>query len=135
MAKVSFYLFEKSNERQVESACRLCRKLLKKSGRIWLYCDNAALQQQLDEQLWSFDASSFIPHGIDQEQASVCISARLPEQADWIVFNFNNQALEQINKFVHIIEIIENNAAAKQRGREKFKQYRQFGIEPRTFKL
>ncbi|MEG2569742.1 MAG: DNA polymerase III subunit chi, partial [Acinetobacter sp.] len=26
MAKISFYLFEKSPERQVESACRLCRK-------------------------------------------------------------------------------------------------------------
>ena len=135
MAKVSFYLFEKSNERQVESTCRLCRKILKKSKRIWLYCDHPELQQQLDEQLWTFDARSFIPHGIDQEQATVCISSRLPEQADWIVFNFNNQALEQIDKFVHIIEIIENNEAAKQLGRKKFKQYRQFGIEPRTFKL
>ena len=135
MAKVSFYLFEKSNERQVQSTCRLGRKILKQPAQIWLYCDNTDLQQQLDEQLWTFDPGSFIPHGIDQEQATICISSRLPQQPDWIVFNFNNQALEQIDKFSHIIEIIENNESAKQLGREKFKQYRRLGIEPRTFKL
>ena len=135
MAKVSFYLFEKSDERQVHSTCRLCRKILKDTQRIWLYCPDSNLQQQLDEALWTFDASSFIAHGIEQDSATICISARLPAELDWIVFNFNNQALEQIDKFSHIIEIIENNELAKQQGREKFKQYRRLGIEARTFKL
>jgi DNA polymerase-3 subunit chi len=60
--------------------------------------------------------------------------AQLPDQSDWFVFNFNNQALEQIEQFGHIIEIIENNEAAKQLGREKFKFYRRLG-RIRTFKL
>ncbi|MGE8685394.1 MAG: DNA polymerase III subunit chi [Acinetobacter sp.] len=135
MAKVSFYLFEKSPERQVESACRLCRKILRQPERIWLYCADAALQQQLDERLWSFDATGFIPHGIDQNDATVCISAQLPEQSDWIVFNFNQAALDQYANFRHIIEIIENNEAAKIIGREKYKQYRRLGIQPQTHKL
>lgn len=135
MAKISFYLFEKSPERQVESTCRLCRKILKKSEKIWLLCENLELQQQLDDRLWSFDATSFIPHGIDDVNAPICISAKLPEQSDWIIFNFNDQALEQFEKFSHIIEIIENQETAKQQGREKFKQYRRLGIEPDTHKL
>lgn len=135
MAKVSFYLFEKSPERQVESTCRLCRKILRQPERIWLLCADKDLQHELDERLWTFDAIGFIPHGIDQPQASVCISAQLPEQADWIIFNFNAEALEPYTKFSHIIEIIENNEAAKQIGREKFKQYRRLGIEPQTYKL
>ncbi len=136
MAKVSFYLFEKSPERQVESACRLCRKILTQTQqKIWLYCTDLNLQQQLDDLLWSFDASSFIPHGIDQVHAPICISATLPTETNCVVFNFNNQALEQYANFSHIIEIIENNVDAKQTGREKFKKYRQLGIEPHTFKL
>ena len=135
MAKVSFYLFEKSPERQVESTCRLCRKILRQPERIWLLCGDVDLQQQLDEHLWTFDPTGFIPHGIDQPQASVCISASLPEQQDWIIFNFNPEALEPYAKFSHIIEIIENHEAAKVLGREKFKQYRRLGIEPQTFKL
>ena len=135
MAKISFYLFEKSPERQVESACRLCRKILRNAAKVWLHCPDTVTQQQLDERLWSFDPSSFLAHGIDQTDAPICISSKLPESSEWIVFNFNNQALEQIDKFSHIIEIIENNESAKQLGREKFKQYRRLGIEPRTFKL
>ena len=135
MAKVSFYLFEKSPERQVESACRLCRKILRQSARIWLFSQDAELRQQLDERLWSFDAAGFIPHGINQQDAPVCIAEHLPEQQDWIVFNFNDQALEQYANFSHIIEIIENNESAKIIGREKFKKYRHLGVEPQTFKL
>jgi len=135
MAKISFYLFEKSTERQVDSACRLCRKILNKHDQIWWYCPDQSLHAELDEKLWSFDPLSFIPHGIHQVQSSVCISEQLPTSHDWIVFNFNNHALEQIHDFSHIIEIIENNETAKQIGREKFKMYRRLGIEPRTFKL
>ena len=135
MAKVSFYLFEKSPERQVESTCRLCRKILRQSERIWLHTADVELQRQLDERLWSFDPTSFMPHGIEQSEAQICISAQLPTQSDWIVFNFNPHALEQYAKFSHVIEIIENDDSAKQLGREKYKQYRRFGIEPQTFKL
>ena len=135
MAKVSFYLFEKSPERQVDSTCRLCRKILRQPERIWLLCADPALQQELDEKLWNFDPASFIPHGIDQPDATVCISAQLPEQSGWIIFNFNPEALEPDAKFSHIIEIIENNEPTKQLGREKYKQYRRFGIQPNTFKL
>ena len=135
MAKISFYLFEQSNERQVESTCRLCRKILKQSNKIWLYCLDLALQQQLDAALWSFDATSFIAHGIDDVYAPVCISGQLPQSSDWIVFNFNTQALEQCHDFRHIIEIIENNETAKMIGREKFKHYRRLGVQPNTHKL
>ena len=136
MAKVSFYLFEKSPERQVDSACRLCRKILTQTQqKIWLYCSDQAMQQQLDDHLWAFDASSFMPHGIDQLHAPICISAQLPTDANCVLFNFNNQALEQYADFSHIIEIIENTPDAKQIGREKFKQYRRLGIEPQTYKL
>ncbi|EEH69910.1 MULTISPECIES: DNA polymerase III subunit chi [Acinetobacter] len=135
MTQVSFYLFEKSTERQVESACRLCRKILNQHPQIWWYCTDSEIQNELDDKLWSFDPNSFIPHGVNQSHSPVCISEHLPPSNDWIVFNFNNHALEQIQDFRHIIEIIENNETAKQLGREKFKTYRRLGIEPRTFKL
>lgn len=135
MAKVSFYLFETSEERQVDSACRLCRKILQKHPKIWWYCQDVQLQQMLDERLWDFDPVSFIAHGVDQAEAAVCISAKQPLEQGLLVFNFNNHALDQVDHFSHIIEIVENNETAKQIGREKFKMYRRLGIEPRTFKL
>lgn len=135
MTKISFYLFEQSNERQVQITCRLCRKILRHNAKIWLYCTVPELQQQLDEQLWQFDPKSFLVHGIDQEDAPICISAQLPPSSDWIMFNLNPVAIEHPSEYVHIIEIIENHEAAKAIGRVKFKTYRQQGISPKTYKL
>lgn len=135
MAKISFYLFEKSPERQVESTCRLCRKISRQAEKIWIHCPDQNIQQQLDERLWSFDPQSFLGHGIDQVDSPICISSGLPDQSDWIVFNFNSQPLEQATQFSHIIEIVENYEAAKQVGREKYKAYRRLGLSPQTHKL
>ncbi len=110
-------------------------KILQKHPKIWWYCPDVQLQQMLDERLWEFDPVSFIAHGVDQTDAAVCISAKQPLEQGLLVFNFNNHALEQVDHFSHIIEIVENNETAKQIGREKFKMYRRLGIEPRTFKL
>ena len=110
-----------ADEGEVADAVRLCRL--------------EELQKELDEKLWTFNAESFIGHGINQPDAAVCISEQLPDSAEWIIFNFNNHALEHGMQFSHIIEIIENTEAAKQIGREKFKFYRRLGVEPRTFKL
>lgn len=135
MTKVSFYLFEQSVERQVESACRLSRKLLRQSVAIWWYCRQPEQQQLLDEALWRFDPQSFIPHGIDQINAHVCISGQLPTQGSWVIFNFEQEALQAQDTFQHIIEIVENQESTKIIGRNKYKQYREWGITPRTFKL
>lgn len=134
MTQVSFYLFEQSNERQAQIACRLCRKLWQKN-KMWIYAPTSAEQHQMDELLWSFDANSFLPHGIDQLDAPICISGQLPTSNDWMVINFSTEALPQLERFAHVIEIVEQDETMKQQGREKFKQYRRAGIEPRTFKL
>ncbi|SEL96388.1 MULTISPECIES: DNA polymerase III subunit chi [unclassified Acinetobacter] len=135
MSKISFYLFEKSPERQVQSACRLCRKILRHPAKIWIHCPELSIQNELDDLLWSFDPQSFLTHGIDDQSAAICISSKLPETQEWIVFNFHIHALEDPSRFSHIIEIIENNEAAKEIGREKYKTYRKLGISPQTHKL
>ncbi|ESK38413.1 DNA polymerase III subunit chi [Acinetobacter nectaris] len=135
MTAISFYLFEKSPERQVQSACRLARKLLKTTPKLWWYCPSKELQQTLDDLLWSFDETSFITHSIDDTTGQVCISSSLPIEGEWIIFNFSENIISLTDTFKHIIEIVENTEASKIIGRDKFKQYRQLGIEPRTFKL
>ncbi|MBF7690036.1 DNA polymerase III subunit chi [Acinetobacter pollinis] len=135
MTAISFYLFEKSVERQVQSACRLARKVLKTTPKLWWYCPSKELQHTLDDLLWSFDPTSFITHGIDETTGQVCISGNLPTEGEWIIFNFSDDVIDVKDTFKHIIEIVENTEASKITGRDKFKQYRQLGIEPRTFKL
>lgn len=140
---IRFYLFEKSPERQVESACRLCRKILQQqpNAQIWLYCPDKVLQNALDDLLWQFEASSFIAHDIDNEYAPINISAQLPqhfnaiaEQA-WIVFNFSEHAFDWQVTHYQVIEIIEHHEQQRQIGRAKFATYKQLGLPITVYKL
>lgn len=133
--QVSFYLFETSTEPQAHSACRLARKILRSTAKLWWYCPNIQQQQHLNDLLWSFDPVSFISHDIDCQKGQICISAQLPTTTEWIMFNFSDQPMVEPDKITHMIEIIENSEDAKIIGRDKFKYYRQSNITPRTFKL
>lgn len=140
---IRFYLFEKSPERQVDSACRLCRKILQQrpESRLWFYCPDLNLQKQLDDLLWQFDSSSFIAHAIDDWRANVNISAQLPQHYDalvndeWIIFNFSTQAFDWQIHHYQIIEIIENDEEQRQLGRDKFTHYKRNGLQPTVYKL
>ena len=54
-----------------------------------------------------------------------------------IIVGYEGGAIREYCKHIKDIkiQIIENNEPAKIIGREKFKQYRRWGIEPQTFKL
>lgn len=140
---IRFYLFEKSPERQVDSACRLCRKILQQQhdARIWLHCSDVDVQKQLDDALWQFDASSFIAHGIEDWRVQVNISSDLPQRFDtlsqytWIIFNFTDNAFDWQIPHYQVIEIVENDESKRQIGRGKFSTYKQYGLSPTVYKL
>lgn len=132
MSKVSFYLIEKKPLRQADLACRLCQKIYPKH-RIWFYCKTQTMLEDWDLNLWNFDPSSFLPHAIDDLLQPICLSLQPPNISFDVCFNLSGQVinLDQLpNSDIHIIEIIENNEQDKQIARERFKQYRQLGIEP-----
>lgn len=136
MANIRFYLLEKSTESQAEYACRLAQKLLSQGQRLCWYHPELSRLQQLDELLWQLQPSSFIPHGINQPDAPICLSHQLEQVLpEHLLFNFADDAIESMQHLSQLIEIVENHEAAKQRGREKFKAYRRLGIEAKTFKV
>ena len=132
MSKVSFYLIENKPLRQTELACRLSQQILNKH-RLWWHCQDEAQCAQLDDFLWGFEATSFIPHGINQIEQPICLSTQLPHVSFDVCINFSNTAID-IEKLphadLHIIEIVANDEASKQQSRDVFKQYRQLGLDP-----
>lgn len=137
MRKVSFYLIEKKPLRPADLACRLCQQIYKKH-RIWIYCANEEQLQQLNSQLWQTDPVQFIPHGIDQLLAPICLSTQAPNPAFDVCINFSETAvnLTQLpHAALHIIHIIGNNEPAKQIGRNDFRYYRELGYPPEIHKL
>lgn len=137
MHKISFYLIEKTPQRQVELACRLCQQIYKKH-HIWVYFSNQTDCEAFDLLLWQENSDVFIPHGIDQYHAQICLSQQTVNSTFDVCINLSGTALnvtELPHSALHIIEIVGNNEQDKQLARDSFKFYRKFGIEPKIHKV
>ncbi|KAA8733155.1 DNA polymerase III subunit chi [Acinetobacter qingfengensis] len=137
MFKISFYLIEKKPLRQADLACRLCQQIYQKH-RIWILCADQQNSEKFDLQLWNSAPEQFIPHGIDQQFAPICISTQLPNPAFDVCMNFSGSPLnvtELSHTALHIIEIIGDNEQDKQSARENYKYYRELGYTPTVHKL
>ncbi len=121
--------------------CRLTQTVLNKSEYSLVIVDDKMDRlQALDEQLWSFDATSFIPHTlICDEQvtaakltAPVTLLSSLPPNFDGVVLNLAPTALTLSQNATlpdRILEIITPDEVSKQQGRDKYRTYRDLGFE------
>lgn len=134
MADVGFYLIQ-SQIRQVDLACRICRKSMQAAQQpLLVKFDEVEALQQFDAWLWQFDASSFVAHDIDNLHSPICLSLTLPEQFKGDCLNMGHGIIDP-QRFARVLEIVENTASAKAAGRERFKAYRALGIEPVTYQV
>jgi len=156
MSKVSFYLLEHIDARARHLACKLCQRALMEGLDVLLLCRDAAEQQQLDELLWTYQPTSFIPHRISTEpvydaQVAVHLSSSLDSYLTArreIVGAAHAETLSRpllcINlaaatidpsQVERIFEIIEAHEEAKIQGRTRYRAYQQRGITPVMHRL
>lgn len=147
--KISFYLVEKSSQTQTDVVCRLCQQIYTKHS-IWIYCRDAAQAQQLDDQLWTFAPTSFVPHLLiddvknetdaqhEWSNTPILISCDPPLRDREVCINLTGQALDLTeikHGTLHLIEIVGHNEEEKILSRQVFKAYRADDIEPTVHKI
>lgn len=121
--------------------CRLTQTVMTKSEHSLVIVDDQTERlKALDEQLWSFDATSFIPHTLisgeqvtaDKLSAPVTLFSSLPSNFDGIVLNLAPTALPLSKNGTlpdRVLEIITPDEVSKQQGRDKYRAYRDLGFE------
>jgi DNA polymerase-3 subunit chi len=136
---VNFYVLNDTADRDL-FACRLCQRALSEGLALFVWCESPEQLAQFDQLLWTFQATSFIPHETDDASAPICLSVEHPESlAAWAgrpvgCLNLNSSAVDPIG-FERVIEIIAGSDSAKASGRERFKAYKQRGITPVTHQI
>ncbi len=136
---VSFYLLNDAQANREAFACRLCQRALQEGLPLFVWFESQDAMERFDQLLWTFQASSFVPHEIDDPKAPICLGLSVPEaifKSEQKVgcLNLTNQAADA-TQFDRVLEIIEANDAAKAAGRERFKGYKQQGITPTTHQI
>jgi DNA polymerase-3 subunit chi len=145
MPEASFYILPThSLSDRFIFACKLIEKAYRNGQFCYVYTDSLQQSQQLDNQLWTFRENSFIPHqlynGADNKapdyQQTVLIGTQ-PAPKDWqkLIFNLSSSYPSDLIKAERILEILDNNEALKQAGRQRFRQYKQDGFTISTHKI
>jgi DNA polymerase III subunit chi len=119
-------------------ACRLLRKAYRKGARLVVTAP-APLLATLDRELWTFAERDFIPHLRVTASVPPATSARTPiwlvdgeapDGAPAVLVNLGAPAPVDPARFERIIEVISDDAADLQPGRERWRAYLAAGLSP-----
>jgi len=112
--------------------CRLTEKAWKLGHRIFILCDKPASCQQLDQLLWSWRDTGFLPHAPASSSLAadtpVLLGEQLPAHAEFdLIINPGGDIHAQIPQISpatrRIAEIINQHPNCKQAGRLRYSYY------------
>ncbi len=131
MQTVRFYVLRR--DRRERFACRIAEKAVAQGRRVHIRVRDEQAAQDMDTQLWIYHDQSFLPHSIGgnpSPHVKVTIHAEwLPEQRD-VLINLGEGLPQELESFAQVVEVVGPDDATKALGRERFRQYRDRGLEP-----
>ena len=136
--RIDFYVAKESAAQiTLRTACRIAEKAFSAGHRVHIHLSSEIDCEKLDALLWTFRDRSFIPHEISPVPISDCpvtISAeKSPDMtaghADMLV-NLSDEIPENFKQFQRIAEIVDNRPESLRAGRERYRFYRESGLNP-----
>lgn len=136
MARTTFYTAVSNPE---QFACRLAQKAYSAGERVVVWLADDALLQRFDALLWSFAASSFVPHvtwlpenpqpTVEQGVALACGTSLPTVSAETVVLNLADvywcDAPQQPQR---VLELVRDDLDELAAARERFRAYRDAGF-------
>lgn len=142
MPEVKFYILSTdSQEQRQRFACKLIEKIYRSGQNCFVMTDSEQQSQLLDDLLWSFRATSFIPHQIQKQEApgvenKILIGHQAaPEQWQSNLLNLSSNYPKQLNNTQYILEILDNSEQCKAAGRLRYRQYQQANFKIETHQM
>jgi len=139
--QIDFYISQGATDAQrLLLACRLADKAFRNGHHVYLHCVDAVQAQQLDELLWSFQPTSFVPHALGQDSVSEETPVRIGHgQSIWnnddVLINLDRNIPESFAQFARVLEIVVQDPAVLDNTREHWRHYKQLGHNPQRREL
>jgi DNA polymerase-3 subunit chi len=141
MTRVNFYVLESAAEGDRDVAvCRLTHKAFAQGHRVYLLTPDEEAARRLDALLWTFNQGSFVPHAIHPAQDDVPVPVLIgtdepPTEHDDVLIQLAPEPSASFERFQRVLEVIGPKEDDKQRGRNRFRFYRERGCTPTTHTL
>ncbi|CAH9018120.1 DNA polymerase III subunit chi [Candidatus Nitrosacidococcus sp. I8] len=137
MRQIDFYLLNSNKLGEDKRfACKLTEKIYHLGQKIYIYTENKDQAQNIDNLLWTFRQSSFVPHSmIVDHNGEIPISPVLIGYQDKpnipidLLINLSLQVPSFYKDFQRIAEIILQDELNRQEGRKRYRYYRSQSYE------
>ena len=141
MTRVDFYILQDSRPNAAQLfACKLTEKAYKQGRKVYINTASGKQLKQLDELLWTFRDSSFLPHGCyaaedSGEQPILLGHAIEPDGPSDVLVNLANDIPTFFSRFDRVAELVGSDDAQREAARERFRFYKDRGYTMNTHKL
>ena len=139
--RVSFYVLPEADERaRLVYACRLVEKAYLQDHSVLVHCESVEQAREFDELLWVFSDQSFVPHdvaaaGADRRAPVMICTGDEPRLDGDVLVNLASEAPAAFRRHARVAEILDGDEERRRAGRERFRFYREQGLEPETHNL
>lgn len=133
MTQIDFYILGCSPNESSVFACRLAEKAFQSGHRVHIHARSAAEARELDQQLWTFRAGSFVPHELVEDEAAasdvaITIGAdTVPENQTDVLVNLTDTLPPGYQRFRRVAEVVAGSDECKQAARQRYRAYRESG--------
>jgi DNA polymerase-3 subunit chi len=141
VTQVNFYTLPSSEaQSRLLFVCRLTEKAYSLGHRIHIQTESDQQSKLLDDLLWQYASSSFIPHGTldgssdSRDPVSLGTSLAGAKHAD-VLINLGKQASQAGDQFSRINEVISADPESLEQGRNRYRDYKRNNYQIATFKL
>lgn len=137
--QVDFYVMEDPRKSADQLACQLAMMAWEQGLRSLVIVPDSKQAQYLDDLMWSLPHERFLPHqvGGDASQAPVSIGspADLDQTQAEVVINLDLAAVPNPQRFRRLLELVPAREADRQASRDKFRSYRELGLNPQSHSM
>ncbi len=135
MTRIDFYTHATN---RLQTACRLSAKAVKQGLRVMILTPDAETSRQLDEMLWRYPPTGFIPHCHASDPVAEVTPVIIAEAGealphDEVLLNLKNDSPPFFSRFQRLVEIVDKGE--EQEARERYRFYRDRGYEIHHHKL
>ena len=145
MPRVDFYVLASADPgARLHFACRLVEKAWLREHRVRVQCNAGGDGAAFDDLLWTFADRSFVPHerlaangGSSVAAAAILIADgddKGPHDRDVLV-NLADSVPAGYPGYARIAEVVDADDGRRRSGRDRYRFYREQGIEPQTHEM
>jgi DNA polymerase-3 subunit chi len=144
MTQIDFYVLQsQSDDERYRLASRIAEKAALRSQQVFIHTDELDQARRLDEILWTFSQSSFLPHrilgagdGPDLPEPVVIGYGSEPVGDRWhVMINLSESVPEFFSRYERVAEVVDADAIRRDHGRRRYRFYRERGYELNTHKI